>query len=475
MRHRGEATLRSRGGSKGTQSASRRGAVACAYVAAALILGGGGSPAPTNEIIVQLCFAAAATVWIWLPADGGAHARVPRRLLWLGLAILALPLMQLVPLPPDVWQALPGRNLETRALALIGDEASWRPLSISAPATLAAFLSMVPAVGAMWGAASLDQHDRRALLLTIAAVTLAGALLGVLQLAGGPDSFQVYEKSHRGWLTAFHANRNAAADALLIGSLALSAWVATAPVGHDAARQRGLFAALLLGLLSLAVMLTGSRTGIALLLPVMAANGWLLAGGRRARLSRKTLGYAALLAIAALAAGLALFDNTRLAAALARFDLAGDARIALWHDAVTAMQAWFPAGSGLGTFVNAFLPFEQVAALDPFFPNRAHNDYLEFLIEAGALGLLYLAAGAAVLGSLAWQGWRGGDPSRGMPIFANGTLLIIALHAVVDYPLRNMAIACLAGVAAGWLGAARGSRGSQRNTERSGWAAGRTA
>ena len=450
-----EAALRIRG----KQSVSRYGVVACAYVAAALVLGGGGSPSPRAEIAVQLCFVAAALGWLWWAPGGRSPTPalpIPRRLLWLGAAILALPLVQLVPLPPSLWQTLPGRELEHAALALVGSAERWRPLSISPPATLAAFLALVPAVGAMWATASLGPQDRRAVLSVIAVVMLAGAALGAMQLAGSPGAFQLYEKSHRGWLTGFHANRNAAADVLLIGSLALAAWFHQSDVPALVRHRRKPVAILLLVFLALAVVLTGSRTGIALLVPVSAANWWLLRSRAGFALSRR-------LAISGIAAiGLAAIvplvvgDNSRITTAFVRFDTVGEGRLDLWRDSFTAFTAWFPAGAGMGTFVNAFLPFERVDALDMYFPNRAHNDYLEFAIETGILAPLYLAAIAAVLGSLALRSWRAGSGDRATGVFAGGTLLVIALHSVVDYPLRNMAVACLAGVAAGLLSATSG-------------------
>ena len=436
----------------GTHSVSRYGVVACAYVAAALVLGGGGSPSPKAEIIVQLCFVAAAVAWLWWAPRGNLRMQpIPKSLVWLGRGILALPLLKLVPLPPAIWHALPNRDIERQALALIGGADSWRPLAISPPDTLASFLALVPAVTVMWATASLGRRDRHAILLVIAAIMLAGAALGALQLAGGPGMFQLYEKSHRGWLTAFHANRNAAADALLIGALALAAWFAGGTTPYALRRRRRPIVALLLLLLGLAVVLTGSRTGIALLVPVGLAATWLLRDRTAFAVKPFGIAIAGLACLFAVAAPLFVSLNPRLSGVFSRFDAAGDARTALWADTLTALTAWFPAGAGLGSYVYAFLPFERAAALDPFFPNRAHNDYLEFMIEAGALAPVYLAAGAAILGRLAWRGFRAPSDDRPILIFACATLLVITLHSAIDYPLRNMAVACLAGIAAGML------------------------
>ena len=55
-------------------------------------------------------------------------------------AILILPLLQLVPLPPSVWQALPGRELPAQIDASLGLNI-WRPLTLDIEGTVRAVLA----------------------------------------------------------------------------------------------------------------------------------------------------------------------------------------------------------------------------------------------------------------------------------------------------------------------------------------------
>ena len=439
--------------SRSFRGVSRQGLVLAAFIALAMVLGGGGSPSPATEMAVQLGFAAALAAWLWwaLPADD-RRPRIEPLLLGLGLALLALPLLQLVPLPPAIWQALPSRDLQQATLSLVGEGDSWRPLTISAPLTLAGLLALIPAVGAMWSTSLLPRRDRRFVLVAIVCVTLAGAFLGALQMASGPDDFRLYEKTHRGWLTAFHANRNAAADVLLIGSLALSAWFGAS---HDEARRRRRLPVVALSqmLLGVALVLTGSRTGIALMVITLPFH-WLMLRPKDATIAARTVFAAAAIAASILVVLPLALTNARLARVAGRFDATSDARFPLWDDTLEAITHFWPSGSGVGTFSHAFLPFESLEHIDPFFPNRAHNDYLEFLLEAGAIAPVFLAGGAIVLFMLARRAWKLSPQDHACQLFAIGTLAVVALHSIVDYPLRNMAIACLAGVAAGLLTAA---------------------
>ena len=318
---------------------TRRGLLVSAFVAVALVLGGGGTPSAIAEIVVQLAFVGAVILWIWWARDGAAEVRhIPRMLLALAGIVIVLPVLQLIPLPPSLWQALPGRDLMVDALAQVDEAKGWRALSVAPFATLAALLALIPAVGTMLAVSTLDRKDQRFLIALIAALALAGAALGVVQMASGPGSFRLYEISHDYWLTAFYANRNAAVDFLLIGMMALTVRLASVARRQPLVRSdTGIFAILQVFLL-LAVVLTGSRAGIALLpLALLMQFAILRVAGVARKLSNGVAVVGGLVALAA-AGALAFAGNARIGAVLARFDASGDARFDLWQDTLTAIE-----------------------------------------------------------------------------------------------------------------------------------------
>ena len=417
-----------------------------------MVFGGGGTPSAIAEVIVQLAFAACVLTWVWWAGGEAAHT-LPRSLGALAAAIVALPLLQMVPLPSSMWTAMPGRALVQDALAVVGAGSDWHAVSIAPFATLAALLAMVPAVGTMLAVGMLERQDRRFLVLMVAVLALAGTALGVLQMASGPGRFRLYEITHAEWLTSFYANRNAAVDSLLIGSLALTTWFAGIARRRPVTRNDAAIVLLLQLFLWTGIVLTGSRAGIALLPLVLLLQVAILhaAGIARGIAKGLALGGGALLLVAA--GALFVADNTRLGAVLARFDFGRDARADLWQDTMTAVANFWPVGSGMGTFTRAFLPSERLIAIDQTFPNRAHNDYLEFALESGLAGVIVLLFAAFVVTRLAMRAWRLHPAQRPTVLFALGILMVIGLHSLVDYPLRTMALACLAGMAAGLLGA----------------------
>ena len=95
---------------------------------------------------------------------------------------------------------------------------------------------------------------------------------------------------------------------------------------------------------------------------------------------------------------------------------------------------------------------ERLEVLDPTSPNRAHNDFLELAIEGGLPALIVLLAIGAVLVRAALHGLRQGSAAQQVQVlFGCGALSLLCLHSLVDYPLRSMALAALAAVAAGML------------------------
>lgn len=250
-----------------------------AFLAVALLAGGGGSPAPLAELVVQLDFAASVAVLVW---QGRIGPSPPRALWLLAGTLIAVPALQLLPMPPQWWRALPGRDLATASFDLAGSGGVWRPLALVPGQTLASALALVPPLGVMLLLSRSSHAERRAVLLVMAGAGLARVLLGALQITGG--GWRIYEPTHSEWLTGFFANRNAAAVQFVLSGLALSAWAASAPppgqsrVRLPPRREGAILVGLAQGVLALGVVLTGSRAGSALLVLSLPLHWFILRG-----------------------------------------------------------------------------------------------------------------------------------------------------------------------------------------------------
>nr|WP_232843179.1 O-antigen ligase family protein [Allopontixanthobacter confluentis] len=455
-------------------------------LAVSLVFGGGGSPNPWSEMVVQF---AAGAVLLWLllarsiarsPARTPgttpavilrpARAKVSRSAMWLIAIVLVVPAVQLVPLPPALWQAMPGRAPEIAALDLAGMAQSWRPWSVSPHLTLAGLLALVPPVMLFALTCMLGLQGQKMLLAIIVATGLAAVLLGALQVASGGREFYLYSQVHTPWVTGFFANRNAAADFFLISGLAAAALLLPPrpipgdPQAHTVTGPVIIGLVVMVAVLMLATVLTGSRTSIALILVALAAQAWLaiplfrMVAGQNgwAPIARAVL----IAAMVSAAIYVGLRGNAEIAVVASRFGATTDFRSELWADTWYAIRQFWPWGAGIGTFVPVFVAGERLEVVDATMPNRAHNDYLEFLLETGVIAPFILAAITLILSRAAWHHWRAAPDRRPLLVFAAGTLVLIALHSLVDYPLRNMALSAVAAVAAGLLVGQKTTKGS---------------
>lgn len=415
-------------------------------VGLALALGGGGSPVPGLELAAQLFIAAILAAWV-LALDRPLPAAVPRRAWVLAGLLVLLPLVQLVPLPPAVWQALPGRGIERESLALIGADRDWRSWSIAPDRTLASLLATLPALAILCMTAASDRTGRRRIAAVVVAATGLTLVLGALQLSGGPGSpFRFLSPQSTG-LDGFQANRNSTADLLLVGLVATAA-----TLRESMARWAALpiFGVGLL-LIGLGLVLTASRTGIVLLpLAVMAA---LAALGSWVRLPLRVVAATALaLALLGGIGAVLLANNAVFTRIAARFDSRQELRPDLWRDAAHAAREHLPFGVGMGNLVPAMVAAERLEIVRPAMPNRAHNEPLELAVEGGIFALGLAATGVVLLARSARRAWS--DPpeqARALVVYGIGGLLLLLLHSLVDYPFRSMALACLGAACAGML------------------------
>lgn len=421
-----------------------------------MLLGGGGSPAPMLELILQL--AIALLLGLWLSGATDALHRVPRQVWWIVGLVLALHLVQLVPLPPGLWRSLPGRENAVAALELVGADHTWRPWSLAPLRTLSSLLVAFSALVCLAMTSGLSGPARWRLLWAVGTVGLASLLVGAGQLSGGAGNPLRFFDPEEIFLTGFQANHNSTADVLLITLLALSA-LACHALDRGWVSLGGLRLALTIlaadCVIVLGLFLTGSRAGLALL-PLALIIQYLMFQPvgqiRWGRLLAASTGAAGIAAISIMM----LRGNRAIEAVLSRFTLQGEFRPELWRDSLFALGQYWPFGAGQGNFVPVMMAVERLEVVDPSLPNRAHNDYLEFAIESGLPGLFILLAIAILLIFAALRGLRrAGIHERPQLLFALGTLGIIALHSLVDYPMRSMALAALAATAAGLLFPAR--------------------
>src|SRR6266480_3632256 len=102
-------------------------------VVLAMLFGGGGNQG-WSDAVVQLA-ALPLLAWALFKLNPAQLGRAGQWAIALLCAILALPLLQLIPMPPSVWSSLPGRGEIASAYDSAGMALPWLPISLDPIAT----------------------------------------------------------------------------------------------------------------------------------------------------------------------------------------------------------------------------------------------------------------------------------------------------------------------------------------------------
>lgn len=369
------------------------------------------------------------------------------------LFAVALCVMQLIPLPPSIWRALPGRA--AFADPLISRPELWRPWSLVPGTTVNALFSLVIPLAVMLLATGLQQEQMRWLPTIILAVVALALAVGLLQFTG-VQIVNPLVNGTPGAVDGLIANRNHYALLLSFGLLIAPVWA----FGHGThSKVRGPVALGLVVLTVVAIPATGSRAGLVLGVVALALGLALSRQGVMTALRRYprwvlpalAIGLVALLAffvLASVAADRAVSIN-RLVDQDARQDMRGRGLPTV----LAIIRTYFPFGTGMGSFDPVFRIHEPFALLKPTFFNHAHNDFLEIVLDAGLPGLLL------ILAAIGWWGWKSmvawhADVAQVLPRLGSAMLLLILIASVTDYPARTPIIMAMAMIAAIWLGGA---------------------
>lgn len=436
------------------------------YLAAAgllfcLLLGGGTRGGHLSDAMLQLLTLPLLLAALWRVTDASRR----RALAWplaACAAILALPLLQLMPLPPALWTRLPGRETILTTFELLGRPPAWAPISLAPQSTWLSLLALLPPLAVFLAVTTLPWRERRLLSLVMIAFAVTSAFLGLTQLLEGPTSaLRFYAVTNASAPVGFFANVNHFAALLYCALLLVAAWLANAleerryfaKRTRDGARALvpAAVAGFALLVLICVVVVARSRAGLVLALVALIAAPTLTAPPLRELKNLASLR----LVIAVIALSLLFLGRSALLEALERFVGADPLRGRAVMAQVTteAAAAFAPVGAGVGAFVPAYAMFEQPEDVMGAYANHAHNDFLELWLETGVAGPLLLLGFLYWLARQAARAWRPSNPGpmaidRGL---IRAAVVIIALllgHSLVDYPLRTdalmavMAFAC---------------------------------
>lgn len=384
--------------------------------------------------------------------DDWTRIRTP--LLIMGTLILWM-VIQLVPLPPAVWQGLPGRETIRMIDDVLGQANLWRPISLAPSQSVNSILAMTVPLAALLIIARADPEDYPRLMLALVAIACFSALLGVVQIVSGSGSpAYLYRITNGDSMVGLFANRNHHAIFLACAVMICAMQLRDELMRKRQSRSRQVMLALAALFLSAVTLLVGSRIGFIVggaafvVGYVMVIAAWrtrpqISAGhygrGASSRVGRLLLFSPPLLLAILVAVAVLLSDRTNALNRVMDGGLAGDMRVLAWPTVRTMIETYWFTGSGFGSFPAVYKMFEPDSLLNPTYFNRAHNDWAELLISGGLpfaliLFVLLLWIGRRIAGSgfrTLVKGHRGDYRLTVLMI-----VLILAGASLVDYPLR---------------------------------------
>jgi O-antigen ligase len=377
-----------------------------------------------------------------------------RFLLGLTLAALALPLLQLIPLPPSIWQSLPGRDVIERAAIVVGEPQPWRPWSMVPGATLNAASSLIVPLVTLLLIGALRPHERSWLPGLLLATICGSMLVGLLQFSGTRFD-QPLVNDTVGEVSGLFANRNHFALFMAIGCVLAPGW---AFLGRRRPKWRGPMALALVLLFALMILASGSRAGLLLGAVGLIAGLVIAWHGIRGAMSRypRWVFPALIGSVVAIIAGFILVsvaaDRAVAIDRVIAIDPGQDMRSRGLPTVLGMIERYFPFGTGLGSFDPLFRIHEPLSLLKPTYFNHAHNDLLEIALDAGLPGLLLFAVMLAWWGLGSLRAWRSGAGTRhGVPKMGSAILLLVLVASLFDYPSRTPLMMATIVLAAWWL------------------------
>lgn len=418
-----------------------------------VFLVGGGARGDLNSLPLLRAVAVLTAFWAEtrLSADDWRRIRAPLLLLVLLAAWMAI---QLVPLPPAIWHALPGRETIVAIDGLLGQPDLWRPISLTPSQTWNGLLAMSVPFAALFLAARLDSEDYPRFMLAIVGVAAASALLGFFQLLSGAGSVAyLYRITNAESMVGLFANRNHNSVFLACATVIAAMLLRDERMRNRQNRPMQL-ALVFAGLTFTALTaMIGSRAGFVAGVVAfavgyaMVVSAWhAKPAGRRGVTAPSAPGIWRYLVysppvLLAMLLGTAIWlsDRTTALSRMADQGVGDDMRVQAWPTVLSMIEKYWVAGSGIGSFPDVYKMFEPDALLSPSYFNHAHNDWAEILLSGGLPMALILIAGivwfarrflALGLRNLV-KGHRG---DLRLPVLI--VVVILAAASFVDYPLR---------------------------------------
>lgn len=416
----------------------------------AILLGGGGLRFPRSELLIQLAALPALFIGI-RNLRIAALSRDEKIIGSILIACLSLIILHIIPLPPFIWQSLPGRETMVEIATVIGRDNAWYSLSLDPSMSIESALSIIIFAAIILAGYQLHYAERIMLIKLILGLAAIHLLVALMQMASGGENFYFFNTTHKGLPVGLFANRNHMGLYMVLSimmCMGLYRYQSHQPHADRKVPKPNISMALIVlssaaALFTLGALITNSRSATILLIIAFLVCLFLAIPKKQARLAMPlTFGGAILI----FGSALLLYNTNRFSVIntlIERFEQDDDQRFEFWPNIWEALQIYMPFGSGIGTFDLAFRANEKLEIVGSHFINNAHNEYLELALETGVFGPLIALAAILWLVRKIIQYIKARFTIGAqdiMALYLSISIGLIALHSLTDYPMRRFTI-----------------------------------
>ncbi len=423
-------------------------------------LTGGGSRADIQSLIV-LRPAAMIFCGIALWSLKWAHVKAHKSLFIISATIFGLVGSHLIPLPPLIWQALPGREIIVEISNAVELGKVWRPMAMVPSAAWNALYSLFVPLAVLLLGVQLSRQQRAKLLLWVLGLGLFSGFWGLLQAIGDPQGpLYLYQVTNNGSAVGLFSNRNHQAILLAMLFPMLAIYACVGITSEEQAKVRSSLALAAGAVLVPLLLVTGSRAGLivgvlALISTTALYHKPKITVPRKRKGNKRDLRWMLIAFGVICLGGLTIFMSR--AEAFQRIiapDQTENLRFKVWGPIISMAWKYFPFGSGVGSFVEVYQIDEPLDLLSIDYFNHAHNDFVETFMTTGLFGILIIFNSMVVFAKFSWKAFRSNpDEVRGLLFSRLGAVVIaiFVLGSIGDYTLRTPSLASVLVIAVLWL------------------------
>lgn len=359
---------------------------------------------------------------------------------------------QLIPLPPEIWMNLPGREIVSSLSLEIQQAEIWRPLSMAPSKTSNALAGMIVPICVLLLLTINHNLNVRLMLWVIVCFGVVNAFIGILQISASSDMLYFYQITNQGSPVGLFANTNHSAtfSAIVLASISYL-MMENDLTDSDVPGQNVDVYKLILGcaflMVFLVIIVNRSRSGllaasivIVYLSSILTVRALAFRKNRTNVKKRNSInsffsvGFG--LVGVAMIATLLFSGQSEVVSRLLEDDNVRELRADVFPTLIEMIRTYFPFGSGFGSFENVYYIHEKVEYLRPSYLNQAHNDLLQVVIEGGIASVLILATGLLWVIRLIVFIYRQKN-GLSATLFWISISLIMGLASATDYPLRT--------------------------------------